>query len=433
MHGGEKDCDLGDKKPKFKKPVTWGIVLLIMVLSMSFVACGIEKKVNSNSENSSSNVEANNDELKSVLGREVSNEELDMFRKLLLVKDTITEKYYGEIDENVLLEGAVKGMASSLGDPYTSYLNEKEWERLNQQTEGTYVGIGVQVGVMEGKVVIVTAFDKSPADRAGILSGDVIVKVNGEEIGSDIDKAVGMMKGTKGKEIKLTIDRKNKGALDVDLVAEEIELVTVESEMIDSEGGYIRITNFDEHTGKNFTDKLNQLKKDGAKGLILDLRDNPGGLVNTCVEVASNFIEKGESVVYTVDKAGNKEIRNSEGGNSYDMPVVILTNNYTASASEIVTGALKDYGKATIVGEKTFGKGIVQQVFYHEKQGFGDGTALKVTVSSYYTPKGTDIHKKGIEPDIEVKYPEELLEKPYDRETDPQFKEALKVIKDKVK
>lgn len=433
MHGGEKDCDLGSKKPKFKNSVKWGILLLVMVLSMSFVACGIEKKINVNTDKNSSNIEAKNEEFKAALGREVSNEELDMFRKLLLVKDTITEKYYGEIDENVLLEGAVKGMASSLGDPYTSYLNEKEWERLNQQTEGSYVGIGVQVGVMEGGVVIVTAFDKSPADRAGILSGDVIVKVNGEEIGSDIDKAVGMMKGTKGKEIKLTIDRKNKGLFDVDLVAEEIELITVESEMIDSEVGYIRITNFDEHTGKNFTDKLAQLKKEGAKGLILDLRDNPGGLVNTCVEVASNFIEKGECVVYTVDKDGNKEIRNSEGGNSYDMPVVILTNSYTASASEIITGALKDYGKATIIGEKTFGKGIVQQVFYHEKQGFGDGTALKVTVSSYYTPKGNDIHKKGIEPDIEVKYPEELLEKPYERETDPQFKEALKVIKDKVK
>lgn len=406
-----------------KKWVAWTVLLLlvtnsltIMILSrMSFkVTKGI----------------SNND----IVNEKMESDDAGEFKKLFLVKDKLYEYYDGPIDEDKLLEGAIKGMTSSLEDPYTVYLNEKEFEYFNTETEGSYVGVGIQVGVIGNEIVIISPFEESPAKKAGLQSGDIIQKVNDIEVsGSELDKAVSMMRGKAGEEVKLTIKRENKGSFDVDIVRAEIEMITVKGEMIDNKIGYIQISMFDENTGRNFENKLADLQKKGMKSLILDLRGNPGGLVTQCVSVSSNFIPKGETVVYTIDKNKKKKIYKSKGGNALDLPIVILTDEGTASASEIVSGALRDYKRATIVGKKTFGKGIVQSILYSTWDGFGDGTALKVTVSSYYTPNGENIHKKGIEPDVEVEYPDELRDQRYSREADPQFKKALKFANDKLK
>ncbi|MEG0672239.1 S41 family peptidase [Clostridium sp.] len=363
-----------------------------------------------------------------------SKEDVEAFKKLFLVKDKLEEYYYGEIDVDKLVEGAIKGMASGVGDPYTSYMNEEEFEKWNSDTGGVYVGLGIQVGVIENEIVITAPFDGSPAAKAGILSGDKILGINGESMaGSDLEKAVAIMKGKKGESVNLTLFRESKGQFNLDVTREEVTMVTVKSEIIEENLGYIRVTSFDENTAENFNKKLNNLSKDGMKGLILDLRGNPGGLVKECVKLASNFIPKDETIVYTIDKDDKKSVYKSVGGEFYDLPLVVLTDGGTASASEIVSGALRDYNKAIIVGEKTFGKGIVQNIIYRPKDGFGDGTALKLTVSGYYTPKGNNIHKKGIEPDVVVEIPDDIKEQPYDKNIDPQYKKALEVIKDKIK
>ncbi|KYH35415.1 carboxy-terminal processing protease CtpA precursor [Clostridium tepidiprofundi DSM 19306] len=359
--------------------------------------------------------------------------DIEQFKKLFIVKDKLEKYYNGKIDENLLVEAAIKGMTNSLNDPYTVFMNKKEFEYLTTETEGSYVGLGIQVGVVDNQIVIIAPFEDSPAKKAGIQSGDVIKKVNGIEVtGKDLDKAVSMMKGKKGEKVNITIYRKDKGDMDLSIVRDEIKLNTVKAEMINDKIGYLQIFMFDENTGANVKKALDKLHSEGMKSLILDLRQNPGGLVSQCVDVASNFIPKGDIVVYTVDKYNHKKEYKSHGGKYTDLPIVILTDEGTASSSEILSGALRDYKRATLVGTKTFGKGVVQSVFYRRIDGFGDGTALKVTVSNYYTPSGDNLNKKGIKPDVEVKYPEELYNKDYNREIDPQFKKALEIANDKL-
>lgn len=350
------------------------------------------------------------------------------FRKLFEVKDALTKYYFGDIDENALVEGAVKGMTAALNDPYTVFMNKKEYEDFNSQTEGTYVGLGLQVGVKEDKITVIAPFENSPAKKAGIVTGDVIEKVNGKDVtGKELELAVSMMKGKEGEDVTVTIFRQGKGSFDLTMKRAKIELVTVKGEMLENNIGYIQLTMFDENTGKNFNNELKELKNKGMKGLVLDLRSNPGGLLDTCVDVTSNFVEKDKVIVSTKDKQGNEKSYKSKGGMAIGMPLVVLTNEGTASASEIFSGAVKDYKIGTLIGMTTFGKGVVQTMLPYK-----DGTALKVTISKYFTPNGENIHKIGIKPDIEVAYPQELLEKPYNRATDPQFGKALEILKGKI-
>lgn len=355
--------------------------------------------------------------------------DIAQFKKLFLVKEILDKKYDGEIDQDKLVEYAIKGMTSTL-DPYTVFMNKEEFEEFTNQIQGEkYIGLGIQIAAKDDKIVIITAFDKSPAKEAGLLSGDVIQKVNDIPVAAeDLEKAVSMMKGELGRKVKLTIYREGKGSFDVDLKAAEIEMQTVSGEMISDDVGYIKISMFDENTDENFNNKLKELEGKGMKGLILDLRDNPGGDLQVCVNIASNFIAKDSVVVYTVEKDKTRTDYKSKGGLAIGMPLVILTNGGTASASEVVSGAIKDYNAGVLIGEKTFGKGVVQTMY-----NTGDGTALKVTIAKYYTPKGTNIHHIGIEPDIEVKYPENLKEEIYDRTKDPQFKAALDKINTMIK
>ncbi len=340
----------------------------------------------------------------------------------------------GEIDINKLIDGAAAGMTEAVGDPYTTYMNAEEFKDFYSQTEGNYVGLGIQVGVKEDKIVVVATFENSPAEKVGILSGDIIENVNGTKVeGKDLEKAVKTMKGEKGEAVELTLSRENKGSFNVKAVRDEIEMITVKKEMIDSQVGYIQVTMFDENTSSNFENAIKDLNSKGMKSLIVDLRENPGGLLDQTVNMCSQFIPKNKNIVYTEDKNGNRKDYNSVGGIAEGLPLTILIDEGSASASEIFTGAIKDYKLGTLVGTKTFGKGVVQTTFYRDRDGFRDGTALKVTISKYYTPNGQNIHGIGIEPDILVEYPEELKGKAYDKSVDPQFEKALEVAKEKIK
>ncbi|MCY6354555.1 S41 family peptidase [Clostridium sp. ZS2-4] len=361
-------------------------------------------------------------------------DEISKFNKMFIIKDNLEKYYDGKIDEEALVNGAIKGMTESLNDPYTIYMNQEDYKNFNVQTEGNYVGIGIQIDVKDNKIVVVAPFEDSPAKKVGIMTGDIIEKVNSNQVsGKEVDKAISMIKGEKNTYVVLTVRRGNEQPRDIKVKRDVITLTTVKGEMLDEKIAYIQITTFDEHTADQFDKETSKLKKQGMKGIILDLRQNPGGWLTQCNKVTSNFLQKGKLIVSTKDKNGNEEKFFSEGGNLIGVPLVVLTDGGTASASEIFSGAVRDYKLGTLVGTKTFGKGIVQSVLDKRKYGFGDGTALKVTTSKYYTPNGENIHHIGIKPNIEVKYPEELLKKSYDRNTDPQFNKALQIIKEKMK
>lgn len=355
------------------------------------------------------------------------------FKKVLEIREMLYRWYDGEIDDSKLAEGAIKGMVSSLGDQYTYYMNGKEFSDFKEKSQGNYMGIGIQVAAKDGKIVVISPIQGGPAEKAGIKTGDIILKINGEPVsGNELDKAVSMMKGTTKENIKLTLYREGKGEFDVDVMRDVIKTVNVKSEMIDGDIGYIEVLAFDEGTAKDFENQLKALEDKGMKGLILDLRGNPGGFMKECVDLVSNFVPKDKVIVSTIDKYGNKEESVSKGGIAQGMPLVVLIDGGTASASEIVAGAIRDYDLGTLVGTTSFGKGIVQVVL--DKIGQEkDGTALKVTISKYYTPNGENIHKKGIGPDVTVEYPKELKEKTYSRSTDPQFEKALEIIQEKIK
>lgn len=403
-----------------KRWITWTIVIVILTNTLTFFG---SKFISLSLPNG--NV---------VVTRQNYNELLD-FQKLFTVRQRLYDYYDGNIKEEDLLNGAVKGMTSALNDPYTVYWDAKEYSDFNTQMEGDYSGIGVTVSNKDGKITIVNVSQDSPAKKAGIIVNDQIVKVNGTEVsGKELDKAVSLMRGINGTNVTVTFYRKIKGTFDVVLKRAKLDVPTVTGEILNENKkiGYMQISMFGEKTAAEFEKELKALKDKGAKGFIIDLRDNGGGSLDECIDMVSNFVPKGKVIVSTIDKYKKEKKYDSKGGIAIGMPLVILVNGNTASASEIFSGAVRDYKLGTLIGTKTFGKGIVQSIIDEKLLGFGDGTALKVTVSKYYTPNGENIQGKGINPDIMVKYPEELSTKTYNRSTDPQFEKALEVISQKV-
>ena len=354
----------------------------------------------------------------------------DKYSDLFELRSLLMAKYDGDIDDTVLLEGAMKGMASALGDPYTVYMNSEEYVDFVESNNNFY-GIGAQIGVRDEKVVIIAPIAGSPAERAGIRAGDVILRVDDYDVtDANSEEVVSRVRGEEGVPVKLTVKR-GQQTLQFDVVREEIQSESVKGEILEDNIGYIQITTFsDEDVSVKFTEKLNELKESGMERLILDLRGNPGGYLDKCVEIASNFIPEGEMITYTIDKYDNKQVSLSQGGEVIGMPLVVLVDRGSASASEVVTGALKDNNVATVVGTTTFGKGIVQQLVPF-KESDGDIGAIKVTTSKYYCPNGENIHGKGIEPDITVELSEEALSQEYSRDIDTQFQKALEVIREK--
>lgn len=352
------------------------------------------------------------------------------YSALFTVRDTLIEKYDGEINDDVLLEGAIKGMTSALNDPYTVFMNNDEFEKLIKQSNGSMTGIGVNIANLDNKIVIVSPIKDSPAETAGIKSNDVIEKINDVAYtGDQLSEAVSVISNSVGSEIKFTIDREGANPFDVVIKPQEVKLSVIDGEMLDSSMGYIRIHSFmNENTTEDFKNKIEELKGQGMKGLIVDLRENPGGLLSEAVGVASQFIPKDKIITYTVDKYENRNESLSVGGIAEGMPLVILVNEDSASASEVVTGALRDYKVATIVGNTTFGKGIVQQTVR-----FNNGIGgLKVTISKYYTPNGENIHKIGIVPDVEVSTDNKLDSQGYNKDQDKQLKTAIDELNKKM-
>jgi len=349
---------------------------------------------------------------------------------LFQVRDKLIEKFDGDVDDNKLLEGAIKGMTNSLGDQYTMFMNKDEFASLMKMSSGNITGIGVTITSKDNKLTIIDTIKDSPADRAGLIANDVIEKINDIELsGDDSQKAVSIIGEAKNSELKLTIKRAGVDGFDVNIVPEKVKIKSVEGSMMNSNVGYIRIKTFmNENTTEDFKNTIEDLRAQGMKGIILDLRENPGGLLTEAVGVASQFIPKDKIITYTVDKYDNRYDSLSLGGVAEGMPLVMLVNGNSASASEVVTGALRDYNLATTIGETTFGKGIVQQSFKFSDEIGG----LKVTISKYYTPNGENIHKKGITPDIEVTTNVGIDENGYDKNTDEQLKTAIQKIAEKV-
>jgi carboxyl-terminal processing protease len=352
------------------------------------------------------------------------------YSALFTVRDKLIEKFDGEIDDNALLEGAIKGMTNALNDQYTVFMNSKEFDDLMKQSSGSITGIGVTVTLKDSKVAIVETVKGAPADRAGLLENDIIEKINDIDVsGDDLKKATSMIADANNSEIKLTIKRADTNEFDVNVTPEKVKIESVKGNMLNSSIGYIRIKTFmNENTSEDFKNTIDELKAQGMKGMILDLRENPGGLLTEAVGVASQFISKGKIITYTIDKYENRNESLSVGGDAEGMPLVLLVNENSASASEVVTGALRDYGAATIVGKITFGKGIVQQTIKFDDNIGG----LKVTISKYYTPNGENIHKKGIAPNFEVATPVGIDEKGYDKNTDEQLKVAIQKVGEKM-
>lgn len=331
------------------------------------------------------------------------------YAKIMELENYIKSNFLYDVDDEKLMEGQIKGMFESLDDPYSVYMNSDEFKSFTEQNEGVYGGVGIIVTPGDDNLItVVSPIEGTPGERAGLKTGDKIVKVNGEEFTADrMDEAVKKMKGEPNTTVTITILRTSKDGkkeyMDIDIVREEIRLVTVKSDIIEGNIGYINITSFDELTYKDFKEHLNKLIDKDIKGLILDLRNNPGGLLDVCVDIADELLGEG-IVVYTETKDGERQYEYSDKS-AIKLPLIVLVNEGSASASEILAGAIKDYKRGLLIGNKTFGKGIVQRI-----RGLRDGSGFKLTVSEYFTPNGTNIHGIGIEPDITVDLPEDITE-----------------------
>lgn len=354
----------------------------------------------------------------------------DTEKKLAAIEDVIEEYYYqnADIDVAAMTEGMYAGMVNSLGDPYSVYYTEEEWNDLMQETEGIYYGIGayLMIDPNTGLGKISGVIENTPAQEAGLRADDLLYQVDGvSTMGMELSEIVAMVKGEEGTTVHLTIYREGEtDYLEVDVERRKIEAPTVNYEMLEDDIGYIQITEFDEVTTDQFTEALAVIKGSGAKGLILDLRGNPGGSLSVVVDIARQILPKG-LIVYTEDKYGQRDEYNCDGRNELDLPLVVLVNGNSASASEILAGAIKDYKKGILLGTTTFGKGIVQRVLP-----LTDGTALKLTISAYYTPNGNNIHGVGIEPDVVCEFDGDAY---YEDGKDNQLEAAVTEVKKAVR
>lgn len=326
----------------------------------------------------------------------------DVVRKLGILEETIQEYFWQDVDNATLEEGVYRGILDSLGDPYSVYYTQEELIALQEQTQGIYYGIGAYISqdVEAGYVKISGVIKNTPAEESKLMQDDYIYEINGESMyGKDSAYVVSKIKGEEGTYVTVTVLRTGVSEpIDIEVQRRKIESPTVEYEMYDNHMAYIQITEFDVVTSGQFEEALSQARAEGMQGLIIDLRSNPGGNLSTVCEIARMLLPKG-LIVYTEDKYGEREEYTCNGENEIDVPLVVLTNGYSASASEILAGAIKDYGIGKLVGTTTYGKGIVQKVI-----NLSDGSAMKITVSTYFTPNGNNIHQIGVDPDVEVAF-----------------------------
>ncbi len=321
------------------------------------------------------------------------------FKIMRIVRAT----YNGNIDNKQVYDGAIKGMVEGFGDPYTTYLDEKHFQQLSEMTVGSFGGVGMVFGKRGDNYVVISPMENTPASRAGVKSGDIIVAVDGESTAKmNMEEVGNKIRGKIDTEVKILFKRGNDDMREVTLKREEIKTPSVGGSMLEgTQIGYIRISMFSETTVEDFDKKLAELQGKDMKALVLDLRGNPGGTLNAGTGVASRLVPKG-TIVSIIDKNGNKQVIENNM-DKITVPLAVLVDHGSASASEIVSGAIKDTHSGKLFGEKTYGKGSVQSVFQ-----LTDDTAVKVTTAKYYTPSGVSIHNVGIEPDVEVKLPDDL-------------------------
>ena len=387
----------GKNSMKAKKNFLQGALFgaLIMLCGTGVVSCGIR------------------------LSEDASSEE-----KLSVLKGLIDENYIGDVDEEALEEGIYKGYIQGLEDPYSVYYNEEETKDLYETTEGEYSGIGAVLSqdLESGVITLVQIYEDSPAAKAGLKDNDILTKVGDIEVTDmDLSEVVTYIKGEKGTDVDLTVLRgEDAEEITVTATRDTVEAQTVKYEMLEGQTGYLSVSEFDSVTYAQYEEALNELTAQGMTGLIVDLRNNPGGNLNTVCEMLDLVLPKG-TIVYTEDKDGKRETATSDDEHQINVPMVVLVNGNSASASEIYAGAIQDYGIGKIVGTQTYGKGVVQQIF-----DLGDGTSVKLTIAEYFTPNGRSIDGEGITPDVEVEY--EADEN--NPEADNHLEKALEVMKE---
>jgi carboxyl-terminal processing protease len=349
---------------------------------------------------------------------EDSDENIDTIAEVLKnFKNIVDEYYIGEVDEQKVLDEAIKGYIKGLDDEYSEYMTAKEWEEYQINTLGNYVGIGIYMTQDEsGRIVVVEPIEASPAMESGIKKDDIIVEVNGEDVtNQNLDIVSSKIKGDEGTFVDLKILRDNE-YITLNVERRSIKVYHVTHNMLENNIGYIKLSTFDSNCSNEFKNAYEELKEQGATKLVLDLRDNTGGLVDEALEIADMMLPKGDTILITKDSKNTEEKSISKKDQIIDIDIAVLVNGYSASASEILVGALKDNNRATIIGKKTYGKGVIQNVF-----SLSDGSILKLTTAEYFTPNKIKINKIGIEPDYKVELPEKEENKEF---VDTQLKEA---------
>ena len=341
---------------------------------------------------------------------------------------SIIDKYYlGEVDEEKLKEGAIKGYIEGLDDKYTEYISKEDMKDFMDETTGNFVGIGIYMVKDEetDKVMVLSPIKNSPAEKAGILPGDLIISADDVQYtAEEMSVLANKIKGEEGTKVKIEILRGTETKT-FELVRENIKINYVEGKVLQNKIGYIEFTSFDEGTAEDFKNKYKELEQQGIKSMIIDLRNNSGGIVDEAIEIADFIADKDSVLLYEVDKNNNEDIEKSKNDPIINMPIIILTNENTASSSEILAGALKDLGKAKIVGTKTYGKGVIQQLLI-----LPDGSGLKITSEKYLTPNKTEINKIGIEPDEKVELPDSVKNiLRIEEKDDTQLQKAIEMLK----
>lgn len=354
------------------------------------------------------------------------------FGTFLQVFDLIKLEYVDKtLDDDKLVKGAIEGMLSTLNDPYTRYISKDEFKQMKEEQAGSFSGIGIQIGMREEKLTVIAPIEDTPAWRAGLKAGDLILAIDGKDAKTiTVDDAVNLIRGREGTAIVLKILRPaTQKTMDVSVTRGKIESKVVKHKMQANQIGYVRLTSFMHNNATaEVRDAVKDLKTKGMRALILDLRSNPGGLLPNAVDIGSLFVDKGP-IVRIVDREGKEEKLNAHGPMAMDkqIPMAVLIDGGSASASEILAGTLKDNKRAVLIGTRTFGKGLVQTVHH-----LPDGSGVAITTNKYLTTLGTDINKKGIEPDINVTFPKEVLDKPYSEDTDVQLQKAIQVLSERM-
>lgn len=392
-----------------------GMSMALLVVCVGYLGYQIQQRVEDAGQDSRQ-VNAGNSSQGDKLSEAVA-EKIDTLAYMI-------ERYYyqDDISREDLENGIYQGLMDAVGDPYTNYFNPGDFETFMEQTTGAYYGIGAYVALDRERNYpkINSPIPGSPAEEVGLRPDDIIYEVDGESTyGMDLDKVVSLIKGEEGTVVNITIYRDGE-YLDVAVQRRQVEIPTVEQEMLGDGMAYIRIIEFDDVTPGQFNEALQASRSRGMKGLVLDLRGNPGGSVGAVVDIARMLLPEG-LVVYTENKYGKREEYSCDGKNEFELPLVVLVDGNSASASELLSGAIQDYQKGTLVGTTTFGKGIVQQMMT-----LRDGSAIKITISSYYTPTGRNIHGIGIEPDVECPFDGEAY---YGSGYDNQLEKAKEVLR----